>query len=198
MDTRLVAVASVLALVAGGGGGAVVAQGGAGDRPSEAPPGLAGAWISEPDRMRLMTDLERSVWGEDATSVRLVELRIDPAGEAQLTVTRKIVDARDEPKPASVSVEAVRLRIGEARPATAGRLEHAVEVLEAERRYPDDPGYRWPLDGVRVRVVGFETDPSSIEIRFDTPEGRGSFWETLRREERIGLLTRHDGVAVVQ
>jgi hypothetical protein len=57
-------------------------------------------------------------------------------------------------------------------------------VKAAERRYPDDPDSRWPLDGVRVIVATFADDPRALEIRFDTPEGRGSFWETVRRGTR--------------
>jgi hypothetical protein len=151
---------------------------------------LVGAWASEPDRMRLITELERSVWGADAESVRTVEMRIEATGDAILTVTRKIVDPDGQPKPASVSIEAVQLRVGDPLPVRAGRIERAVEVLAAERRYPDDPDYRWPLEGVRVRIIGYEADADAIEIRYDTPEGRGSFWETLRRDARTSLLTR--------
>ena len=34
---------------------------------------------------------------------------------------------------------------------------------------------------LRVTVSTFSDGPSRIEVRVDTPEGRGSFWETLRR-----------------
>jgi hypothetical protein len=30
-------------------------------------------------------------------------------------------------------------------------------------------------------VVRLAEPPGAIEIRFDTPEGKGSFWETLRK-----------------
>ena len=61
------------------------------------------------------------------------------------------------------------------------RLELGPLVKHAERRYPDDPKGTWELDGLRVTVSTFTDDPSRIEVRVDTPEGRGSFWETLRR-----------------
>ena len=45
--------------------------------------------------------------------------------------------------------------------------------------------YEDALDGLRVKIVTFQDgDDDSIEIRYDTPEGRGSFWETLRRQRR--------------
>ena len=54
--------------------------------------------------------------------------------------------------------------------------------MSAERRYPDDPSYKWPLDGLKVQLVTFaDGDGNSIEVRFDTPEGKGSFWETVTR-----------------
>jgi hypothetical protein len=101
---------------------------------------------------------------------------------ATLTVTRQVVDAKGKTIPASMSVEEVRLTLGPAHPGIATRLEHEVTVVGAERRYPDDPGSHWALDGVKVKVVTFsDGDGSTLEVRFDTPEGRGSFWETLRR-----------------
>jgi hypothetical protein len=93
-----------------------------------------------------------------------------------------VVDAKGKTIPASMSVEEVRLTLGPAHPGIATRLEHEVTVVGAERRYPDDPGSHWALDGVKVKVVTFsDGDGSTLEVRFDTPEGRGSFWETLRR-----------------
>ena len=37
------------------------------------------------------------------------------------------------------------------------------------------------IDGLRVGVITFNDKPGEIEVRVDFPEGRGSFWETLRR-----------------
>jgi hypothetical protein len=65
--------------------------------------------------------------------------------------------------------------------ATTFRSDVAVTVKHAERRYPNDPAGTWTLQGLRVTVSTFADDPSRIEVRVDTPEGRGSFWETLRR-----------------
>lgn len=60
--------------------------------------------------------------------------------------------------------------------------EHAMTVVSADRWYPDDPGSRLPLAGLRVKVVTFDDgDGRTLEIRFEMPAGPGSFWETLRR-----------------
>jgi hypothetical protein len=74
------------------------------------------------------------------------------------------------------------LQIGDATPGVADRVEHQVTVKSAVRLFPDDPNYKWAMDGLRVKLVTFtERDGNSMEVRYDTPEGRGSFWETLTR-----------------
>ncbi len=146
-------------------------------------PSLVGNWKSAPDEIKLTSDFDKSVWGAGATSVRTVDLVVRSSGEATLRVTKKVVDARGRTVPASTSVEEAQLKIGEPKHGVATRIEHDVQVVSAVRRFPDDPDYRWSLDGLRVKVVTFEDgDDNTIEIRYDTPEGRGSFWETLRRD----------------
>lgn len=143
---------------------------------------LVGTWRSAPDEMRLTSDFDKSVWGPNATSVRRVELTVRPTGEATLRVTKHVVDGRKRVVPASTWVEEAQLKIGAVTPGTATRLEHEVTVVSAVRLFPDDKDYRWPLDGLRVKAVTFsDGDGNSLEIRYDTPEGRGSFWETLTR-----------------
>jgi len=145
---------------------------------------LAGSWRSAPEEITLSTEFDESVWGKNAKSVRTVEMSVRPNGEATLTVTRKVVDARGRTVKGSTSIEEALLVLGSARPGTAERAELEVSVKTAARHYPDDPDSRWPLDGVRVGVATFTDDPGTLEIRFDTPEGRGSFWETVRRGTR--------------
>jgi hypothetical protein len=146
----------------------------------ELPKHLVGTWRSEPDRTQLTGAFEESVWGRNATSERLVELRIERTGEATLTVTSRILDAKGRVVRGPTSIEESRLRIGGATQTTAVGTDHAVTVVSAERRYPDDPAGTWPLDGLKVRVITRE-DRDGIELRYDTPEGRGSFWATLTR-----------------
>ena len=152
---------------------------------------LAGTWRSTPEELPLTTEFDVSVWGKNAKSIRAVEMFVRPDGNATLTVTRKVVDARGRTVKGSESIEEARFQLNAeaAVPTTYALERHEVPVTmtAAERRYSDDPGSRWPLDGVKVTVARFTDDPGSLEIRFDTPEGRGSFWEKLRR---AGARTR--------
>jgi hypothetical protein len=43
------------------------------------------------------------------------------------------------------------------------------------------PNQQWPVDGFHLKLVPFDGDTSRLEVRWDTPEGEGSFWETLMR-----------------
>jgi hypothetical protein len=96
-----------------------------------------------------------------------------------------VLDARGRTVAASTSVEEAKLAIGESRPGASTRVEHDVKVVSAVRTYPDDPGYKWELTGLRVQIVTFaDEDRNTLEVRVDTPDGRGSFWETLRRDGR--------------
>lgn len=148
-------------------------------------PVLVGTWKSAPDEMKLTTDFDKSVWGLNATSVRTLELTVRPNGEGTLRLTKKVVDGKRRIVPASTWIEETQLKLGGATPGPATRLEHQATVVKATRLFPDDPDYQWPLDGLRVKLVTFlDGDGDSIEIRYDTPEGRGSFWETLRRQRR--------------
>jgi hypothetical protein len=144
------------------------------------PPQIAGTWSSAPERTQLTGAFEESVWGRNAVSERQVELRVDPSGNATLTVTNRIRDAKGQIVRGPTSIEQSELRIGAATQTTPAGTDLGVTVVRAQRRYPDDPVSTWPLDGLRVRLVTREA-PNTIELRYDTPEGRGSFWETLTR-----------------
>jgi hypothetical protein len=146
------------------------------------PAALAGAWKSATDRLPLTTAFDESVWGKNASSVRDVELTSRPDGGAVLTITRKVVDARERAIAGSTSSERAELTIAEGRSGIASRIDYATRVTQAERRYPDSPDDPWAIDGLRVVVSTLESNgATTLEIRVDTPEGRGSFWETLRR-----------------
>jgi len=142
---------------------------------------LSGIWRSAPDETPLASPYEESVWGKNAKAVRTVEMVVRSSGDAALTVTRKVLDARGRTVPASTSVENVDLVLGTAQRSIDVRSDLAVSVKRAERRYPDDPGGTWTLDGLTVSVSTFSDDPRKLEVRVDTPDGRDSFWATLRR-----------------
>ena len=147
-------------------------------------PALAGTWKSAPEETPLSTAFDEAVWGKNAKSVRTVEMTITPTGEATMIITRKILDGRGRAITAATSIEQAELSIGAIEHTVDVRSNYAVTVKHAERRYPDDPGGTWPLDGLRVMVSTFSDDQETIEVRVDTPEGRGSFWEKLRRVSR--------------
>lgn len=142
---------------------------------------LTGTWKSAADEMKLTSDFDKSVWGDNATSVRTVELVVQSSGEATLRITKQVLDGKRQVVPASTWVEEAQLKIGGSAPGVGPRVEHQVDVTSAVRLFPDDKDYRWDIQGLRVKVVSFRDGDGSIEIRYDTPEGRGSFWETLRR-----------------
>lgn len=144
-------------------------------------PSLMGAWRSVPVETPLSSAFDESVWGKNAVAVRTVAMTIMPTGDATLTVTRKVLDARRREIKAATSIEHAELSIGTVERSIDVRSDFAATVKHAERRYPDDPAGTWALQGLRVTVSTFADDPSRIEVRVDTPEGRGSFWETLRR-----------------
>jgi hypothetical protein len=146
-------------------------------------PALIGTWTSAPDATKLTSDFDKSVWGVNATAVRTLALTVRPTGEGTLRLTKKVIDAKGRVAPASTWIEETQLTVGRSTPGVATRIEHDAQVVKAVRLFPDDPEYRWPIDGLRVRLVTVaDGDGNSIEIRYDTPEGRGSFWETLRRQ----------------
>src|SRR5262245_22238742 len=161
---------------------AVVLLSAAGATAQIPPTALIGAWKSAPDEMKLTSDFDKSVWGANATSVRTMELSVRSQTQATLRVVKKVVNAKGQTVPASTWIEEAELQIGDTAPGTADRIEHQVMVMKAVRLFPDDKDYRWPLDGLKVKVVTFtDRDANTLEVRYDTPEGRGSFWETLKR-----------------
>jgi len=149
---------------------------------ASSPRPLTGTWKSAPDEMKLTSDFDKSVWGPNATSVRTVELVVKSSTDATLRVVKRVIDGKRRTVPASAWIEEAQLRIGGSTPGVADRIEHEVTVTSAVRLFPDDPDYRFTIDGLRVKLVTFaERDGNSLEVRYDTPEGRGSFWETLTR-----------------
>jgi hypothetical protein len=145
---------------------------------------LSGTWRSATDEMRLTSVFDESVWGKNAKSIRTVEMMVRPNGDATLTVTRKVIDARGRSVAGSTSIERAELALGSVQNTFGVRSDLAVTVKNADRRYLDEPEATWTLDGLQVSVTRFSDDPGILEVRVDFPDGRGSFWETLRRSPR--------------
>jgi hypothetical protein len=70
-------------------------------------------------------------------------------------------------------------------------VDHDVKVVKAERRYPDSHDDRWPIDNLRVSVVTFSDGRNTLEVRFDPPDGQGSFAELLTRGVSASGKTPH-------
>jgi len=147
-----------------------------------APFAYAGIWQSAADETPLNAPHQEAVWGKNAKEVRTVRMTVQPTGDATVTVTRRVIDAHGRGVAGTTSIEHIELVLKEAEQAGGPRVELPVTLKRAERRYPDDPGGTWTIDGLRVTATSFPDEPSRLEVRLDFPDGRGSFWETLRRK----------------
>ena len=141
---------------------------------------LAGRWTAPPFEIALNSDFHRSVYGPNARSVRLVTLTIRPSGDATFTVTNSVRDRSGKTVPGTRQIDEVTFTIGDLTREPGYRPRYTSHIVKAERRYPDDPQSTFPLDGARLELFVPEGKTGALEVRFDTPEGRGSFWETLR------------------
>lgn len=153
-------------------------------------PSLVGTWKAPTERLPLTGEFNEKVWGKNAVSVRDVSLTIKSTGDATLTISRKVLDARQRVVPGSSSVEQADVTIGAAKPGFATRLDHQVKVVKAERRYPDTAGEHWPLENLRIGVVTFTDGTNTIEVRFDPADGQGAFSELLTRQSPASRTAR--------
>ena len=148
---------------------------------AQAAPALTGTWRSATDETSLTSAFDESVWGKGAKAIRTVEMAVRAGGDATVTVTRRVADARGRTVVGSTSIERADVSLGAAKNTSGVRSELGVTVKKAERSYPDDKQSTWAIDGLQVSVTTFTDDPGTLEVRLDFPEGRGSFWEKLRR-----------------
>jgi hypothetical protein len=143
---------------------------------------LVGQWRSANVDILLSSDLDRSVFGPNASSRRTTEMRIRADGAGTITVTRKVIDRRGRTIPGTLAIEEVQFVLEAETDTGAPRPHFPGRIVKGERRHPGIPGGPSTVEGFKVEVVPFEmSDTKRVEIRFDTPEGTGSFWETLRR-----------------
>jgi hypothetical protein len=83
--------------------------------------------------------------------------------------------------PGTRQIEEVQFTIGDLQPEPGRQPRYTTRIVRAERRYPDDPAYSFPLEGAKLEFFVPDGNGGTLDVRFDTPEGPGSFWETLRR-----------------
>jgi hypothetical protein len=145
------------------------------------PASLAGRWTSTSFELPLTSDFHRSVYGAGARSVRSVTVAIQPSGEGVFTVTSSVRDRRGSVVPGTAEVEEVRFAVGDLAEEPGRQPHYATRIVHAERRFADDPASAFARDGVKLALYVQEGKAGTMEVRFDTPEGTGSFWETLRR-----------------
>jgi hypothetical protein len=145
---------------------------------------MAGRWTAAPFEVTLSDDFHRSVYGPDARSVRLVNLAIRPTGEGTFTVTNSVRDRSGRTVAGTREIDEVTFTIGDLRREPGYQPRYTSHIVKAERRYPDDPSSTFPLDGAKLELFVPEGKTGTLDVRFDTPEGRGSFWETMRPAQR--------------
>ncbi|MGE0394288.1 MAG: hypothetical protein AB7I25_07815 [Vicinamibacterales bacterium] len=146
-------------------------------------PALAGVWKAQELKVPAATDLDRQVWGENASKVRNVQLLLEPDGAGTLRIASSVVDSKGRPKQYSQSVIEARVTLSEP-PAGGDRVQPQVTVVSAEERYLDDPKDVRKLDGVRLKVDLQTLDSPILNIFYETPQGNGSFGESLQRTTR--------------
>jgi len=142
-------------------------------------PTLAGTWKAQELKVPANTDLDREVWGTGASKVRNVRLLLEPNGSGTLRIESAVVDAQGRPKKFSQAVVDAKLSIAE--PPPGDRVQPPVTIVSAEERYLDDPKDVRKIEGLRLRLDLPSPESDILNIFYETPEGNGSFGETLRR-----------------
>jgi hypothetical protein len=142
---------------------------------------LAGSWRAPQYKMRRSSEVGVAVFGENAFDIRDVELTLQASGAGVLKITTSVLDEKGRTQ-APAQVEA-QLTVGPSATATAGRCEPEVTVTGAEERYLDATKFTAPLAGADARLL-VGPKAGEVELRFQTPQGAGSFWTTLRRQGR--------------
>jgi hypothetical protein len=145
------------------------------------PASLAGRWTSAPFELTLTSDFHRSVYGPGARSTRMVTLTIQPSGEGVFTVRSSVRDRKGAVVAGTQEIEEARFTVGDLVEETGRQPHYSTRITHAERRFADDPASTFARDGVKLALYVKEGAPGSIEVRFDTPEGTGSFWETVKK-----------------
>jgi hypothetical protein len=143
--------------------------------------GLTGRWQSSSLELALTSDFHKSVYGSGARSVRSVSMSIKPSGEGVFRVTNSVRDRQGRVVAGTQEIEDVTFSLGDLVEEPGRPPHYTTHVTHAERRFTDDPKSAFAHDGVTLAIYRKDGKAGEIEVRFDTPEGTGSFWETLRQ-----------------
>ena len=154
--------------------------------PSSFSPSLAGQWQSAPLELALTDDFHRSVYGDGARSVRTVTMTIQPSGDGVLRVESSVRDRRGHVVAGTQETQEITFSVGTLDEEPGRPAHYVTHVAKAERRFADDPSSAFPRDGVTVAIYPSDGKPGTLEVRFDTPEGTGSFWEMLSKRPPRG------------
>jgi hypothetical protein len=152
-----------------------------------------GIWKAPVYKVAASSDLDRQVWGKSASKVRTVQLAVEPNGEGLLRVENSVVDGHGRVKAFSASLVEAHLQIAPPAAPNAARLEPVVTVMSADERYLDGSKERRPIEGLKVSLSVPASDPSLLNLRYDTVQGTGSFGETLTRQSSKGPTTKSAG-----
>jgi hypothetical protein len=145
---------------------------------------LAGKWTARELKVPASTELDQTVWGPGASKVRNVELALEPDGDGVLIVRKSVVDARGKTKQFSSTVVEARLHVEAPTDPKAEPVLPKVTVLSAEERYLDGSGEKVTIEGLKVSLHTLSLSSGQLNVRFDPPQGTGSFGETLQRESK--------------
>ena len=140
-----------------------------------AAPSLVGTWKAATERLPLTGEFNEKVWGKNATSVRDVSLVIKAGGNATLTVSRKVLDARGRVVPGSPSIEEAEIH---------HRRRHAGVCHPSRARRARRQG-RTPLSGQRQRSLAARSTGGSHRHLQRRSQCRGG---TVRACRRSGQL----------
>ena len=108
-------------------------------------------------------------------------MTIQPSGDGVFTVRSSVRDARGRVVTGTEEIEDVRFAVGDLVEEPGRQPHYTSRIVHAERRFADDPASAFARDGVKLALYVQEGKTGTLEVRFDTPEGTGSFWETVRR-----------------
>jgi hypothetical protein len=150
--------------------------------------GLAGRWKAPVEKTQRTGALDAEVFGPEALDVRNVSLTIEPSGEGDLQVSTSVVDHKGHTH--VPSLVDVKLRIGGPQTSAPAGTRPTIAIVSAEERFLDRTGERFPLDGVRVTMTLASAASRTLELTFDTKDGRGSFGATLQRQPPVAQARR--------